>query len=278
VRVIAHVSDLHFGRVGEAALQALHDAIGRLGPDLVVVSGDLTQRAKAHQFQQARQFLDSLFARRILVVPGNHDVPLYNILARWLTPLDKYRKYVESNLFPTFADREIAVMGLSTARSLTIKDGRLNRQQMDRACAFFAEHQHKHMRILVTHHPFDVSDRDQAGDIVQRSRQAVARFSECGLDMILSGHLHGAHVADSAQRYGPHSKLLLVQAGTATSTRLRHEQNSWNLIRIDKDAVSVEVMASADGAPFAPVRSNAYLRGPDGWEAISGSIPPLAAC
>jgi 3',5'-cyclic AMP phosphodiesterase CpdA len=268
VRVIAHISDLHFGRVGEAALQALHDAISRLRPDLVAVSGDLTQRARAREFEQARMFLDSLAPPKI-VVPGNHDVPLYNILARWLTPLDKYRKHIESSLVPTFADPKIAVMGLSTARSLTVKDGRLNRQQMDQACAFFGDHQAAQMRILVTHHPFDVRHPGRAGDIVQRSEQAVSRFSACGVDMILSGHLHGAHVSDSAQRYGGCRKILLVQAGTATSTRLRDEQNSWNLIRIGEGAVSIEVMGSSGGAPFAPLRTSAYRRGLDGWETAS---------
>ncbi len=142
-------------------------------------------------------------------------------LARWLTPLDKYRKYVESNLFPTFADPEIAVMGLSTARSLDHPGTAASAgRRWTRACAFFAEHRHSRCASWSPITPSMSPDRDQAGDIVQRSHQAVARFSECGLDMILSGHLHGAHVADSAQRYGPHSKLLLVQAGTATSTRL----------------------------------------------------------
>jgi 3',5'-cyclic AMP phosphodiesterase CpdA len=268
MRVIAHISDLHFGRVGEAALQALHDAISKLQPDLLVVSGDLTQRARAREFQQARAFLDSLVPPRI-VVPGNHDVPLYNIVARWLTPLDKYRRHVESNLAPTFADPEIAVMGLSTARSLTVKDGRLNREQMDQACAFFGGYRAAQMRILVTHHPFDAAQKKHEGDIVQRSQQAVSSFTACGVDMILSGHMHGAHVSDSAQRYGGGSKILLVQAGTATSTRLRGEQNTWNLIRTEGDAVSVDVMASSGGAPFAPLRASTYRRGPDGWEIAS---------
>lgn len=267
MKVIAHISDLHFGRAGEAALQALHDAISRLRPDLVAVSGDLTQRAKSREFEQARRFLDSLAVPKI-VVPGNYDVPLYNVLARWLTPLDKYRKHIESNLAPTFADPALAVMGLSTARSLTVKDGRLNREQIDQACAFFGRHQAAQMRILVTHHPFDAAHPRHEDDIVRRAGLAVSRFSQCGLDMILSGHMHGAHVSDSAQRYGPHSKILLVQAGTATSNRLRGEQNTWNLIRVAEDSVSVDVMASSGGTPFAPLRTSTYRRGPHGWDTV----------
>jgi 3',5'-cyclic AMP phosphodiesterase CpdA len=269
VKTIVHISDLHFGRLDELTLPPLRDEIAGLRPDLVVISGDLTQRARKRQFQHARIFLDSLPGPQI-VVPGNHDVPLYNVLARWLSPLGNYRRYIERSLIPSYADGEVAVMGLNTARSLTIKDGRLNIRQMREACEFFTSHKAANMRILVTHHPFDVDDTSEPGNIVGRAELAVAEFSACGVDIILAGHLHGAHVSQTAQRYGADSGILLVQAGTATSSRLRNESNTWNIIRISGAVVSVEVMAwQVDRKCFFRARQDSFRRGYRDWETLA---------
>ncbi|MBV9550367.1 MAG: metallophosphoesterase [Alphaproteobacteria bacterium] len=269
MKTIAHISDLHFGRLEESTLPALRVTLTTLRPDLVVVSGDLTQRARKRQFRDARTFLDTLPGPQI-IVPGNHDVPLYNVLARWLSPLKNYRRYIESTLLPSHADGEIAVLGLNTARSLTIKDGRLNTRQMRDACEFFARHKTANMRILVTHHPFDVADPSEQDNILGRAPRAVAEFSACGVDMILTGHLHGAHVSNTAQRYGADSRILLVQAGTATSTRLRNEANTWNVIRVSEGVVSVQVMTWQAGTKcFVPGPENRFLRSRGGWETLA---------
>ncbi len=137
MRTIAHLSDIHFGRVDPLLVPPLIRAVNQSKPDLVAVSGDLTQRARSHQFKQAREFLDAL-PRPQIVVPGNHDVPLYNIFARFVEPLDKYRRYISDDLRPFYHDDEIAVLGVNTARSLTIKGGRINERQIewmrDRLC------------------------------------------------------------------------------------------------------------------------------------------------
>jgi 3',5'-cyclic AMP phosphodiesterase CpdA len=129
MRTIVHLSDLHFGRVDQALVEPLIETVNALAPDLVAVSGDLTQRARTAQFVEARAFLDALPAPRI-VVPGHHDVPLYNPVARFLGGLLKYRRYISDDLAPFYRDREIAVLGLNTARSLTFKNGRINRKQL----------------------------------------------------------------------------------------------------------------------------------------------------
>jgi 3',5'-cyclic AMP phosphodiesterase CpdA len=200
-------------------------------PDLVVVSGDLTQRARSSQFRAAGAFLERLPAPRI-VVPGNHDVPLWNVLARGWTPLGKYRRVFGDDLTPFYADAEIAVLGLNTARSFTIKDGRLNREQLAAAGAHFAAAAPQAMRIVVTHHPFDQPEAEHSGDIVGRARLAIDAFTALGVDLILSGHLHVTRTGTSTARY-PGSGTLLVQAGTATSIRRRGEVNSFNLIEIE---------------------------------------------
>src|SRR5258705_9934060 len=122
MRTIVHLSDLHFGRVDHDLLDPLIQSVVAIKPDLVAVSGDLTQRARSHQFREARAFLDRLPQPQI-VVPGNHDVPLHNVFSRFLQPLEKYRRYITVDLQPFFTDEEIAVLGVNTARSLTIKGG-----------------------------------------------------------------------------------------------------------------------------------------------------------
>jgi 3',5'-cyclic AMP phosphodiesterase CpdA len=129
MRTLVHLSDIHFGRVDQAIIEPLINLITELKPDVVAVSGDLTQRARSQQFKEARAFLDRLPKPQI-VVPGNHDVPLYNIFARFITPLDKYRQFITEDLSPFYADEEVAVLGVNTARSLTIKGGRVNEEQV----------------------------------------------------------------------------------------------------------------------------------------------------
>src|SRR2546422_11690571 len=119
MRTVVHLSDLHFGRVDHNLLAPLVKSVTSIKPDLVAVPGDLTQRARSHQFREARAFLDLLPQPKI-VVPGNHDVPLHNVYSRFVQPLTKYRRYISEDLQPFFADEEIAVIGVNTARSLTI--------------------------------------------------------------------------------------------------------------------------------------------------------------
>src|ERR1700704_500594 len=132
MRTIVHLSDLHFGRTDDALLTPLASVIAKLAPDLIAVSGDLTQRARTAEFQAARAFLDRLPKPQI-IVPGNHDVPLHNVFRRFIGPLAKYRRLITDDLAPFYADDEIAVLGINTARSLTFKRGRVNSKQIDHA-------------------------------------------------------------------------------------------------------------------------------------------------
>jgi 3',5'-cyclic AMP phosphodiesterase CpdA len=266
LRTIAHISDLHFGRLNDAVLPALGDAIRAAKPDVVVVSGDLTQRARSAEFIAARRFLDTLPAPRI-VVPGNHDIPLFNTLARWLTPLAKYRRYVTDDLEPFHVDDEIAVIGLNTARSLTVKDGRINARQVANSCARFNATPDGVTRILVTHHPFDVAQGGDLGDIVGRAGMAMAGFALCRVDMLLSGHVHISGTGNSAGRYDIAGySALLVQAGTATSSRQRGEANAWNLIQIDRPLITVECRVWDEArAGFEVSRTDQFSYGPTGW-------------
>jgi 3',5'-cyclic AMP phosphodiesterase CpdA len=264
VRTIAHLSDLHFGRVDAAVISPLIQALKSLAPDLIVVSGDLTQRAKPEQFREARSFLDSLPAR-VLAVPGNHDVPLHNVLQRFFRPFGNYRRFVCDDLEPAMIDDQIAVVGVNTARSAVFKGGRINEAQMARLRELLCRLPGTVTKIVVTHHPFDLPPGHDSRDLVGRAAKAMRMLADCGADILLSGHLHESRASDTRLRYRIDGFVaLVVQAGTATSTRVRGEANSFNVLRIDHPRVRVERHAW-NGREFAPADAAAYEHGPEGW-------------
>src|SRR5436853_2444266 len=170
--LLAHLSDLHFGTEEPHIVAALLDDLARAKPHLVVVTGDLTQRARAHQFEAARQFLDSIAAPR-LVVPGNHDIPLYNVTARFLWPLAGYRRHIDENVEPTFADNQVAIAGVNTARSNRGAEGRISLSDIERLRGFFSQQPHATIKILAAHHPFIPPEREPTATLVGRATQAL---------------------------------------------------------------------------------------------------------
>jgi 3',5'-cyclic AMP phosphodiesterase CpdA len=271
MRTLVHISDLHFGRLDPRTVPALREAIVASRPNILVVSGDLTQRARNAQFASARRFLDSLPVPRV-VVPGNHDVPLYNLMARWLWPLAAYRRHIEDDVEPFYADGEIAILGVNTARSFTFKNGRINRNQVLRGCARLDACGSGVTRIVVTHHPFDLPGTDDKDEVVGRAPMAIQGFARCRVDMILSGHLHFSHAAPTPVHYGNTGyTALLVQAGTATSSRRREELNSFNLIHIDRPLATVERRSWHDQRrDFTVINTDRFRLTPAGWSRLSG--------
>ena len=266
MRTIAHISDLHFGHIDTLIPPALREALLQARPDVVVVSGDLTQRARRLEFAAARSFLDSLPFPQI-VVPGNHDVPLHDVMRRWLAPLEKYRQFISGDVEPFYADDEVAIQGLSTARSLTWKNGRINRMQVERTCTSLTGAGPNVTRIVVTHHPFDLPGEGHGGSLVGRAAMAIAAFTKCRVDMILSGHFHLGHAASWTHHYPAFDHAaILVQAGTATSSRRRDEANSWNLIRIERPDVVIERQTWEPARKcFTPSLRETFQLGEGGW-------------
>lgn len=269
MRTLVHLSDLHFGRVDYSVVEPLVACIGEIKPDVVVVSGDLTQRARSQQFKEAREFLDRLPSPQI-IVPGNHDVPLHNAYARFFQSLDKYKRYITDDLEPFYADDEVAILGINTARSLTIKYGRVNEEQIagirERLCALSDEV----TKIIVTHHPFDLPEGHDEDELVGRAQLAMEAIAKCGADVLLAGHLHISHTGHSSARYKikGHSALV-VSAGTATSTRGRGETNSFNVLRIKHPFINVERLSwQPERAGFAPSSTEHFKHTTEGWTRV----------
>lgn len=266
MRTLVHLSDLHFGRVDEVLLDPLVADVTAANPDVVVVSGDLTQRARSAQFREAAAFLARLPSPQV-VVPGNHDVPLYNLIARFLRPLSKFRRYIEADPSPDYIDDGIAVLGVNTARSLVVKNGRISQAQVASLRSAFGPLGPEVVKVVVTHHPFDVPAGGD-DDVVGGARRAMAAFAECGVDVLLAGHMHVSHSADSSARYALAGyEALIVSAGTATSTRGRGESNSFNVLRLAKHRIEVERREwRPAGERFECASRQTFEKRERGWE------------
>ena len=271
---LIHLSDLHFGAHDQRLVDAVAERIDEEKPDLVVISGDFTQRAKTEQFKEACDFLERLndAGHDVLAVPGNHDVPLYDVFRRFLSPLTRYKRYIDDTLCPVHELPGVTVVGINTARSLTFSDGRINEEQMKFIRETFSRSDPKALRVLVTHHPLFALPVGETGDVkraVGRSELALDAVAESGVDMLLAGHHHtaSAHSArDLVTRAGP---ALVVQAGTATSIRLRDESQSFNRIEIEGDAVTLTLQSWA-GSKFESSTAQKYVLEGDHWR-IAGA-------
>lgn len=266
MRTLVHLSDLHFGKVDYAIINPLIETVKQIEPDIVAVSGDLTQRARSQQFKDSRAFLDTLPSPQI-VVPGNHDIPLHNPFTRFFQPLDKYKRYITADLQPFYADEEVAVLGVNTARSLTVKDGRINNEQIAQIHERLWQLDATITKIIVSHHPFDLPPGHDEDELVDRANEAMKVLAEIGVDLFISGHLHISHTGQTAKRYkiSGHSALV-VQAGTATSTRVRGEANSFNVIRINHPHITIErLIWQPERAMFDLSSTEHFRHTADGW-------------
>lgn len=250
MRHLLHISDVHFG---PKHLPSVADGLTRLTaerrPDLVVLSGDQTQRAKPRQFRQAREWARALPAP-VLSVPGNHDVPMYRFWERIAAPYGAYRKHFARELEPVWRDDELLVVGLNTAHGWTIKHGRLLPRQLRRLCEVVEASGDDRFRVVVAHHPMAPAPDFHHQSVTRRARTACRELARLGVHLVLSGHLHIGflHVLPPPTE-GPENPIALLHAGTSASSRGRGWEtgrNTCNWIRVDADAVVVERLAWRD--------------------------------
>lgn len=262
---IAHLSDLHFGRDRPELAGPLLATLAELAPDVVAVSGDLTQRARISQFEAARAFLDRLPAP-VLCVPGNHDTPLDNLALRLLRPFGRYRAHIARDLEPRMDFAAGTVVGANTVNPLAWQRGRIGARTVARVCAAFRAAGDDGPNVVVLHHPLEhAPGTDKA--VTRGADRALAAFGACGAHIVLCGHLHTWRTAPGAVV----RRTLLVQAGTSLSTRVRDEPNDFNLLTLDGRSARVDrYTARDDTAEFDHAGAHLFLRTDAGWHVDPG--------
>lgn len=261
---IAHISDIHFGRIAHPAIvESLVSEINDSHVDLVVASGDLTQRAFPHQYRAAAQMLASFDAPWI-AIPGNHDVfPWWRTFSRLFSPLRRYRRMITDDLSPQFTRDGLAVLGINSAFGRTIKGGRIDVSQRDAMRTFFESVPDSAFRVLTVHHHLTALEELGDHDIAHEAEATLACAAEMNVDLVLCGHLHVSHVAHIQVLPSGHP-LVIVSAGTATSSRGRkpHKKtNFYNQIFItDTNFDVVELQFNPEGMDFEEVRRSTFPR------------------
>lgn len=290
--IILHASDLHFGAPHRPVVaEAIVRLIREQDPDAVVVSGDLTQRAKAQEYRAAKRFLDRLAPRPVVVTAGNHDVPLYRVWERIFAPYRNYRTHIGSELdsvldvssarghetvpAPGHAHARAGTDGRSRARFVALNssapysavvNGRLTDAQLSFAAMAFADAAPRALRVLVVHHNLLAPGDGEPVDTLPEARRILCAVEEWGVNLVLSGHIHRAHLGRGrcAPASGRKEGVPVITAGTASSSRGRMPEegrNSLNLVRVRESRLEVMVyLYSEDVGCFKPRESRWYPR------------------
>ena len=277
VRRIAHLSDIHFGRIAHpAVVDTIVADVNAAGVNLVVASGDLTQRARRHEFRAARAMLDA-FDAPVVVVPGNHDVRAWwhNPVERVWESSKRFQRYISRDVTPSFTldsstrGLGLAVFGLNSAHGATIKGGKIRPRHIEEMERYFAEQPREAFRVLVLHHHLTRLKALGDHDVSRRADLALDAARRAHVDLVLCGHLHRSHVEPvelvppSRQDPDRHT-LVIASAGTATSNRGRGDNanvNFYNWVEVGLDAFTVrERRFDPDAARFVPEGESTFAR------------------
>ncbi len=266
---LVHLTDLHFGLHRAELVQPLQDAVLANRPDVVAVSGDLTQRALAGQFRAAMAFLHGLGVP-LMVIPGNHDLPVFNPLARLLIPFGAYRRGATQDLTPVLTIGHLRLFGTNTADPFQWRGGVARMDEVDRVCRAMRQGPTDVTNILVCHHPFEEPSGFERGE-TENARAATQKLVDAGLHVILSGHLHhwtiGLGISDKSAR-----PIFQIQTGTALCSRIGERDHGFSLMDFDGAGLSVTpwIVDEPTGS-FTPQPSSAFLYRDGLWYKSSGS-------
>jgi 3',5'-cyclic AMP phosphodiesterase CpdA len=268
---IVHGSDLHFGEPHDPkAAEMFLASIETLDPDLIVLSGDFTQRAKTREFEAARAWLDRLPPLPVVVTPGNHDVPLYRVAERIFRPFQNYRRWIHPELDTVTRIPGLTVVALNTAAPRrAIVNGRIDSHQLDFAQRCFAEAGPEDLRAIVAHHHLVPAPDYEGDNPLPGARKILDAFESMGVDLVMGGHLHRAYIGNSLDAYPGADRdrgIAVVQSGTTTSGRGRareREKTTFNLIHVHEDRLEiVHHMHFREAGGFAPFSFHTFPRHP----------------
>jgi 3',5'-cyclic AMP phosphodiesterase CpdA len=232
---IIQISDPHFGTERPEVVSALLELVHRLTPDLVVLSGDVTQRAKAREFAAAAAFIKALAVPRVLAIPGNHDISLFDPVSRFSRPYAGFRSVFGADLEPTFRSPDCLALGVKTTRRYRHVDGEISEEQRGRVAEALRRAQPDQVRLVVVHQPVAVPRASEQKNVVNGHAASIAAWAEAGADVILGGHIHLPFILPLHELQPTLPRhLWAVNAGTAVSSRTRYDAgNSVNVVLID---------------------------------------------
>lgn len=241
--LLIQISDTHFGTEQPAVVAALCRLTLRLQPEVALLSGDITQRARRSQFARARAFVARLQVPRVLAIPGNHDIPLFDVLARVCFPYRNYARAFGAELEPRLDSDGLLVLALNTTRAARHKDGEVSRQQIERVADELRRARPGQLRIVLTHQPVHVIRKVDVKNLLHGCEAAVRAWAEAGADLIMGGHIHLPYVQPLAPAFpGLARAVWAVQAGTAVSSRTRDGvPNSVNVVRHEAGAAACSI-------------------------------------
>lgn len=237
MKAVLHISDTHFGTERPQVVQALQRFAHAQAPDLLILSGDITQRARAVEFAAAQAFVHSLRIGSRLVIAGNHDIPLFDVVTRLFQPYSRYCRYFGPELEPVYVAPELLVIAVRTTRRYRHIEGEVSDAQIERVAQRLQQSSAQQLRIVVTHQPVHVTHAVDRQHLLRGHQTAIRKWAAAGADLILGGHIHRpfASALHEAQADLPR-RVWALQAGTALSSRIRHDSNnSVNLIRYADD-------------------------------------------
>ncbi|MBK4217831.1 metallophosphoesterase [Paracoccus caeni] len=269
---ILHLSDLHFGFHRKELIGPLLDRINRARADIVVATGDLTHRGRPGQYEKAAEFLERITAP-VMCVPGNHDVPLYNVPVRFLLPYSGYKQNISAELAPTMQSGQVRVLGLNSVDPFRVQRGVIREGQIGRVIGSLDP---LSTNILALHHPLEQLPQVDK-ELSRRAPEALARLEQAGVHIVLSGHLH-VWASDALLARTAHPKVLQIQVGTALCARLDDRQNEFAVLDIDGTELTVERhIAPMDQPDFQPPLIQRYSRASGIWEGFDqdSDIPIL---